>query len=116
MKVAIEFDDSLKTETSTTVSWSTIFKGIDVVLDGVNWDLPELGSLDKHFWIVDSLGTTCDFFTSHEEIVGVSIVRVSWVQHSVEWSNGSWVTVEHIEISVVFLLHKFTESFLRKSR
>jgi len=69
VEVAVKLNNSLKTETSATVSWGSVFKCINIILNGINWDVEKLGSLSKHFRIVDSLGTTCDFFSSHEEII-----------------------------------------------
>lgn len=42
---------------------------------------------------MDSLGTTGDFLTSHEEIVGVSVVGVVGVEHCVEWSCVCGVSI-----------------------
>jgi hypothetical protein len=105
MEVAVELDDSLHAKTGTTMSWGTVLEGVNVVLDGVDWDFKMLGSLDEHLWDVDSLSSRSDLLTSHEEIVRVGVVGVSWVQHCIEWTGIGWVSIEHVEISLVFLLH-----------
>ena len=55
MQVAVELDDSLKAESSTTVRMSSILEAVNVVLNRVDWDVKMLGSFSKHLWVMDSL-------------------------------------------------------------
>jgi len=116
VQVAVEFDDSFETESGATMGWSTVLESIDVVLNCVDWDIPEFGSFNQHFWVVDSLSSTGDFFTSHEEIVRVCVIWIVWVQHGVEWSDRRWITIEHVEISTVLLFDNCTKSSLSFGR
>ena len=60
---------------------------------------------------MNSLSSRYNLLTSHEEIIRVSVVRVSRVEHGIEWSDSSWVTVKHVEISIILLSDKFSKSF-----
>lgn len=61
---------------------------------------------------MDTLCTTGDFLTSHEEIVGVGVVGVVGVEHGVEWTSIRGITVEHVKISVVFFTDKSSKLLL----
>lgn len=111
MQVAVESDNSLKSESGTTMSVGSVFEGVNVVLNSGNWDSKEVGSFNKHFCVVNSLSSTCNFFTSHEEIVRVSVIRIFWVKHGVEWSHCCWIAIEHVEISLVFFFDDSSQSF-----
>lgn len=75
------------------MGWGTILECINIVLNGFYWNIMCLCSFSKEFWVMDSLGTTGDFLTSHEEIVGVSVVGVVGVEHCVEWSCVCGVSI-----------------------
>ena len=116
VQVAIELHDSLETEASATMCRCTILEGVNVVLDRGHWYAEVFGTLGQHFWFVNTLSTTSDLLAPHEEVIRVGIIRVVWIQHSVKWSGSSWITVEHVEISVVFLFDETTKSLLSFSR
>lgn len=61
---------------------------------------------------MDTLCTTGDFLTSHEEIVGVGVVGVVGVEHGVEWTSIRGITVEHVKVSVVFVTDKSSKLLL----
>lgn len=61
---------------------------------------------------MDTLCTTGDFLTSHEEIVGVGVVGVVRVEHGVEWTSIRGITVEHVKVSVVFFTDKSSKLLL----
>ena len=115
VQVAIELHDSLETEASTTMCRRTIFEGVNVVLDRGHWYAEVLGTFGQHFWVVNTLSATGDLLAPHEEVIRVGIVGVMWIQHSVKWSGSSWITVKHVEISVVFLFDEAAESLLSLS-
>ena len=91
---------------------SSILKGINVLLDGLNWDLVGLSSFSQEFWFVDPLGTTGDLFTSHEEIIRVGVVGVNWINHGIEGSGICGVSVKHVEISIILFQDQSTKDFL----
>ena len=66
----------------------------------------------EEFWFMDSLGSTGNFLSSHEEIIGVSVVGVDRVKHSVEWPCIGGVPVQHIEVSIVLVSDNLAKSFL----
>jgi hypothetical protein len=88
------------------MGWCSILEGINVLLDGLNWDLVMLSSLGKELWVMDSLGSTGDLFSSHEEVVGVSVVLIMRVKHGVEGSSIGGIPIEHVEISMILLPHQ----------
>ena len=90
----------------------TILKRIDVVFDLLDGNTQSLSSLCQHGWIMNTLCATCDFLTTHEEIVRVGIVRISWVNHSVEGSSIDWIAIQHVEVSVILFLDKTSKLLL----
>ena len=64
---------------------------------------------------MDTLGSTSDLFSSHEEIIGVSVSGVLRVKHGVERTSTLRVSVEHVEVSVVFLSDHGSDSSLSLS-
>jgi len=70
------------------------------------------GSLSEELRVMNTLSSRSDFFSSHEEIVRVCVVRVMRVNHSVEWTSVDGVSVQHIEISLILLTDKFSKNFL----
>lgn len=56
-----------------------------------------------------SLGTGGDFLTSHEEIVGESIIWVILAEHGIKWSSILGIFVKHVEVGIVLLLDNFSE-------
>ena len=116
METAEEFNDTLHAETGSSVHRCSIFEGIDVVLDLFDRDAETLGSLSQHSRVMHSLSSARDLFAAHEEVIRVSVVRINWVNHGVEGSRVDWVSVKHVEVSVVFCLHKRTQCLLCLSR
>ena len=96
--------------------WSAVLEGVDVVLQGLHRDLEELCTLRKHVRIVNTLGSRCYLLATHEEIVGVGIVRIMRVKHCVEWSRVRWVPIEHVEVRVVLVSHQLAELLLGLAR
>ncbi len=45
MDAAVELHHSLKSDTATSVRWDSVLEGVDVLLDGVDWDLVYLRPL-----------------------------------------------------------------------
>lgn len=89
---------------------SAVFEGVNIFLNSCNGDAVVGSTLSQEFWVVDSLSTTGNFLTSHEEVVRVSVVGVLRVNHGIERSSIGRISVEHIEVSVELLLHDLTES------
>jgi len=115
VQIAVELDNSLKAESCSSMSWGTVLEGLNIVGDSMNWDFKMLGSLCEHFWVMNSLGSSGNLFSSHEEIVRVGVVWISWVQHGIEWSSIGWISVEHVEISFILILDEFTQHFFISS-
>ena len=51
------------------------------------------GAFDQEIWIVDTLSSGQDFFSSHEHVVRVGVLGVVRVRHRVERTNGKRVFV-----------------------
>jgi len=90
----------------------TIFECLNIVLDGVNWDIEMFSSLCEHHWVMDTLSSRSDLFSSHEKVIGVGVVWIMRVKHGVEWSSIGWISVQHVEISVILLSYESSKSFL----
>ena len=112
MQAAEELDNTLEAEACSSVCRGTILEGFDVVFDGLNRNAEGLGSFSQHNWVVDSLSTTRDFFSAHEEVIRVCVVGVSWVNHSVERSCIDGISIQHVEVSVVLISNQSAKSFL----
>ena len=115
MQVAIEFNDTLETEASTTMWGCTVLEGVDVVLDCLNSETALFSSLLQEYGVVNTLSSGSDLLTSHEEIVRVSEAGVLRVQHSVKGSGTDGVSIQHVEVSVILLTHNSAKSFLSLS-
>lgn len=61
---------------------------------------------------MNTLCTTRNFLTSHEEVVGVGVVRVVGVEHRIEWTGICGIAVEHVEVSVIFFTDKSSKLLL----
>jgi len=105
LKTAEQHDDSFKTNSSTTVWVSSVFEAVNVVFNSFRVNSLGNGSFSEDDWVVDSLGTTEDFFSSHEEIVWASKSWVIFADGRVEWSGFNWVSVKHVEVSIIFDSH-----------
>ena len=116
LKTAEEFHDALETEACTGMGGSTVLERIDVVLDGLDGDALGRGSLGEHDRVVHSLSSRGDLLSTHEEIVRVAVVRIVWVQHGVEGSDGGGVSIEHVEIGIMLILDDLAEGSLSFSR
>jgi hypothetical protein len=90
----------------------SVLEGINVFLDGVDGNFMSSGSLGKELGLVNTLGSGGNLLATHEEIVGVSVVRVMRVNHSVEWTSIHGIAVEHIEISLVLFTNESPKSLL----
>lgn len=80
----------------------SISKAVNIVFDCARVNFTLDGSLFKNFRVMDSLSTTQNFLTSHEEIVGTGVSRVIVADGSVERTSADWVAMEHVEIGIVF--------------
>lgn len=114
LQVQEEHDNSLQTDSSTSMRGSAVLESIDVVLQakrlGVN--LMSSHSLLEEGGVVDSLGARENLLSSHEEIVRVGVVGVLGVGHGVEGSNGQRELVENVEIGVVLVSDNLSEQLL----
>ena len=91
---------------------SSVLEGIDIFLDGVDRNFVSGGSLGQELGLVNTLGSRCNFLTTHEKVVGVSVVRVMRVNHCIEWTSIYGIAVKHIEISLVLFTNESTKSLL----
>jgi hypothetical protein len=39
-----------------------------------------------------------------------------WINHCIEWSCRCWISIKHVEISIIFFSNYFTKSFFCFSR
>ena len=82
---------------------SSIFEAVNIVFNGAGVNFTFNGTFLKSFRIMDSLGTTEDLLASHEVIVRASITWVIFTKGCVEWTSCCWISVEHVEIGIVFV-------------
>ena len=82
---------------------SSVFEAVNIVFNRfwVNSFLD--GSLSKNHRLMNSLGPAEDFLSSHKEIVRAGEVRIILTNSGIERSCLNWISVEHIEVSIVFL-------------
>ena len=112
MQSTEKLDDTFQAESRSSMIRCTILKRIDVVFDLLDGDTQPSGPLSQHGWVMNSLCTTSNFLTTHEEIVRIRVVGISWGNHSVEGSSIDWIAVQHVEISVVLFLDETSKSLL----
>ena len=105
MEATEELNDALEAETCSCVHRSTVLKRIDVIFDLLDRYASGLGPLSKHYWVMNTLSSARDFFTTHEKVVRVCVVGVSRVNHGVEGPRVDGVPVQHVEVSVVLGSH-----------
>ena len=116
MEATEELNDALEAETCSRMHWSTVLKRIDVVFDLLDRDAHGLGPLSKHCWVMNTLSSARDLLTTHEKVVRVCVVGVSWVNHGIEGPCVDRVPVQHVEVSVVLGPHQCAKCFLRRRR
>ena len=116
MEATEELDNALEAETCSRVHRGTVLKCINVVFDLLDRDAHGLGPLSKHCWVMNTLCSTRDFFTTHEKVVRVCVVGVSWVNHGIEGPSVDRIPVQHVEVSVVLCPHQGAKCFLRRRR
>lgn len=104
----VKLNYSFKTNTATTMGRSSILERINIFLDSVRRNVMGKGSFLEEFWFVDSLSTTSNLLTSHEEIIRVSIVRVVWVKHGVERSGICGISIQHKEVGIILFSNNST--------
>src|SRR3989338_4077595 len=92
--------------------WSTVLEGINVRLDGVDWDVVLLGPLGQQLGIMDALGSRHNLLTSHEEIIRVAPPSIIRIRHRVERAHFQWKLVQHVEISVILLSDQVAQDLL----
>lgn len=97
------------------MGWLTVLEGVDVVPDRLYVDATLSRSLFEQGGVVDTLSPAEDLLATHEEVVTVGVVGVITTRHRVEGTCVLRVSVQHVEIRIVHLLHDGTQ-FLRNSR
>jgi hypothetical protein len=80
---------------------STQPESVQVALHRSRVDSDTLHSLLQENWVVNSLSSRQNLFTSHEEVVRVGEVRVCRVGHGVEGSDGQWEFVKDEVVGLV---------------
>ena len=91
---------------------SSVLEGINILLDGVHRDIVGCCSLSQECRVMDSLSAGGNLLASHEEVVAVSVVGVIRVQHSVEWTSIGWISIEHVEVSIVLFTNNSAKLLL----
>ena len=81
-------NNSLEADSATCVRRSSIPEGVNVVLQSRSIGINAEGgyALSKKVAVVYPLRARKDFFASHEEVVGVGVLGILRIRHSVEWS------------------------------
>ena len=102
LEVAVEHDHSLKSDTSSTMRVGSVPEAVDVVFQGDGVKPLSNGSLFHKLWVVNSLSSWEDLFTSHEEVVWACIVGIIFTEHGVEGSCWDRISVQHVEVGIVF--------------
>ena len=105
LEAAVKHHNSFKTESTSTVRIGTVFHGLEVVVDGLGVNSLLNCSLFQENWVVNTLSTWQDFLTSHEEVIRAGKSGVILTEHSVERSGVDRVSVQHVEVSVIFNSH-----------
>ena len=65
----VKHSDSLQTNTTPTVRRSTIGEGLNIAFYGGHVQTARFCSLRQKVWVVNTLSSTGNLFTSHEEVV-----------------------------------------------
>lgn len=68
-KTTIQHHNSLQSNTSSTMRESSIPKAVDIVLNCLRYDSTFNSSFFENFWVMNSLSSTQNLFSSHEEII-----------------------------------------------
>ena len=81
----------------------SVFEAVNIVFNGLWVNSLGNSSFSQDDWVMNSLSATQDFFSSHEEVIRTSEIRVVLADSCIERSGFNWISVEHVEVSVVFL-------------
>ena len=103
LQVTEQHHHSLHSDTSSSMGVGSEFKAVDIVSKGGRVKSLGFGSLLHQLWVVDSLGSWQDLLSSHEEIVGAGEIGVIFTEHGVEGSGWDGISVQHVEVGIVFL-------------
>lgn len=87
---------------------SPISEAVNIIFDCAGIDFALNGSFLKHLRVMNSLGPTQNFLTSHEKVVRAGISWVVIANCGVEGTSTDWVAMEHIEISIILLPNYFS--------
>lgn len=91
---------------------SAVFKGFNVVFNCARRNAHFFSAAGKHFRVVDTVSTTGNFFSAHEEVVRVCVSLILGVQHSVEGAGGFRIAIKHVKVSVVLFFDDCSECAL----
>ena len=105
LQSTIQHHHSFKSNSSSSVRVGSISETFDVVLDSCRVDSLENSSFLEQLWFMNPLSSRKDLFSSHEEVKRAGIVGIVVAGHGIEWSGGLRVTMEHVEISIIFLFN-----------
>ena len=61
---------------------------------------------------MNTLGTTGNLLSTHEEIVAVCVVVIVRVEHGVEWTSVGRVAVQHVEVGIVLFEDEASKDLL----
>jgi len=108
----IQHENSLQSDTTASVGWTSVAERIDVRADRLQVNLVVTRSFRQKLRIVDSLSTGEDFLTAHKHVVGVAQFVVVWVRHCIEWTHSEWIFIQDVEICVILGFYKFSKELL----
>lgn len=108
-----EEDDTLETDTSTTVGWATVAEPIEVVPHGLRVETSLAHALLEQLRVVNTLAARKDLLAANEEVVRVRELVVGRVAHGVERPGGRRELVQDVVVRVVLFLDECTKTLLR---
>ena len=122
-KLEVEHDNTLETDTATSVRRSTEPEGIDVTLHRLGSDTGNLHALDEVVGVVDTLSAREDLLSAHEEVVRVGVFLKSAVTvlntygvlgigHGVERTDSKRELVQDEVVGLVLFADQTTEELL----
>jgi len=108
-QIAEQHDHTFQADTTSTVRVRTVAEAFDVIFNSHWVNAAFHGTFLQHLRIMDSLSTRGDFFTTHEEVIRTSEIRVIRGRHGVERTGVLGITMQEIEVRVVFFTDDLTQ-------
>jgi len=101
VQAQVQHDHTLEANAAASVRRRSVPEAVNVALDVLNVNFMLFCTLNQEGWVVDTLGTRQDFFSSHEHVIGVGPFLVMGVRHGVEGSHLQGKLVKDEEVCVI---------------